>query len=594
MQKFILIICFFLSFSSLAQTSEQASYLKGKELYKSGKYQEAMQTLQPLTSLGTGNAYTPYACFFYSLSAYGAGQLGTAEAMMLQIATKFPTWEKLAEVNFWRSRFYLDGKEYYTAFDLLGTIKDNSLANDIMGMKQYYLAQESSIATLQRLFDKYSYDQQIAEALAQKLSQSSREPDHNQEMLDFLVNEFDLDLDLLKTNVQVALPVLKKEEYRVAVFLPFMLPNDINSATINRSGHFVLDIYQGLKLAVEKLKADGINIKLYAYDTQRDAARTQQLLNTEEMKSIDLIIGPLYPGPSKVVYDYCLANKLNMVNPLSNNSQIISGNPYSFLIRPSAELMATKAAEFAKKKFKNKTAMVFYGTTTRDSIMAATYTQLLKEDSFKIVINKSVNAKSSREILNILTRSDFRKELNEDGDTIKVRSPWTNKVNVDVMDILNIKPDSIGHIFVVGSEQLIASNTISGVDTRADKNPIPVIALDDWLDYETMSFEQLERLGVHFIAPEFIDYSSDRMADFKDLFIERTATLTNAHSVLAYDMMLYLGRMLHKYGKYFQTGFDQGFVRGEFSKGYQFDSLQCNLVVPIIKFQNAELVEVKE
>lgn len=584
---FSLVVIACLSLSAYGQ-SAQSSYLLGKQYFTEGKYAMAMAVLQPLTSASSDPSLAPYASFFYGLSAYQAGEISKGQDMLMQLAQRYPTWEKMDEVKLWRAKMHLDQREFFSALDLCLDIKLAPVRQRAEEIKAEAFARETSPEMLKRIFDRYNTDTTVARAYARALANS--EVAQGEEMLDFLAQEFDLDITLLKKQITFNLPLIEKDTFQVAVFFPFML-NDLNFSAGRKSNQFVLDLYQGIKLAVEELNANGMPIRLYAYDTQKSAQTTRHILSQPEILGMDLIIGPLYPGPSKLVFEFARENAINSINPLSSNSSLVMDNPYSLLAKPTAEDMGRAAAHFARQKYPRKAVMIFYGANERDSLMAAAYKQVLVADSFPIVMEREISNKNSRDILNILTHSQFRKELNEKGDTIIVRNQADGKVRVDEMTILTIPHDSIGHIFVAAGEQLIASNTISGIDTRGDA--IPLLTLEDWLDYETMSFEQLERLNVHFIAPEFIEYATESMESFKDLFIEKTATLPSSNAILGYDIMHYTGYMLHTYGKYFQTGFNQeGFRQANFLQGFDFTNSQSNTIIPIIHFEEAELIKV--
>ncbi|MDN4164831.1 ABC transporter substrate-binding protein [Cytophagales bacterium LB-30] len=584
---FLLVAIASIGFSALGQ-SAQNSYLSGKQYFAEGKYAMAMAVLQPLTSSSADASLAPYASFFYALSAYQSGEITKGQDMLMQVAQRYPNWEKMEEVKLWRAKMHLDQREFFSALDLTLDIKETPVRKRAEELKASAFAKENSPEMLKRIFDRYNTDTTVAKAYARALANS--EVPQGEEMLDFLAQEFDLEIFSLKKQITFNLPLIEKDTFQVAVFLPFML-NDLNFSASKKSNQFVLDLYQGIKLAVEELNAKGMPVRLYAYDTQKNALTTRNILSLPEIKGMDLIIGPLYPGPSKLVFEFAYENAINIINPLSTNSSLVKDNPYSFLAKPTAEDMGKAAGLFARKYFPKKAVMIFYGANERDSLMAAAYKQVLAADSFPIVMERKVSSKNSRDILNILTHSQFRKELNEQGDTIIVRNDADGKVRVDEMTILTIPHDSIGHIFVAAGEQLIASNTISGIDTRGDA--IPLLTLEDWLDYETMSFEQLERLNVHFIAPEFIEYATESMEGFKDVFLEKTATLPSSNAILGYDIMHFAGYMLHTYGKFFQTGFNQeGFHKANFLQGFDYTNSQSNTVIPIIHFEDAELIKV--
>ena len=77
---------------------------------------------------------------------------------------------------------------------------------------------------------------------------------------------------------------------------------------------------------------------------------------------------------------------------------------------------------------------------------------------------------------------------------IKERKSTEKKGEIEYYEeFFTIAPDSIGHIYVASSEALFASNFISVLSIRNDSTPI--IGRGNWRKFETLTFEEMERLG---------------------------------------------------------------------------------------------------
>ena len=119
---------------------------------------------------------------------------------------------------------------------------------------------------------------------------------------------------------------------------------------------------------------------------------------------------------------------------------------------------------------------------------------------------------------------------------------------------------------------------------------LPVIALEDWLDLRFVSYEQLERLQIRFVAPNYINYEKEAVEKFKDIYIQATKSFPSEYAYSGYDMMLFFGDMLHQYGNYFQQGFSKTIHQnGYVFEGYSYDSHNDNQVVPIVQFNRSVL-----
>ncbi|NJN28944.1 MAG: hypothetical protein HC819_24775 [Cyclobacteriaceae bacterium] len=157
------------------------------------------------------------------------------------------------------------------------------------------------------ILEDYPQDREAARALVKLLG---KQPVHMQEteLIDSLLNRFDLPREQL-ISIEVPKPILK-ESYRVALVMPFLAAS-LDPSPIKKRNQFVLDLYDGMKLAADTLSKMGIKLELLAYDNERSLKTTKKIVDFEELKSADLIVGPLFQEESVPLQEYALANQIN-------------------------------------------------------------------------------------------------------------------------------------------------------------------------------------------------------------------------------------------------------------------------------------------
>ncbi|MEQ9426367.1 MAG: ABC transporter substrate-binding protein [Cyclobacteriaceae bacterium] len=594
--KYLIPALVVLSFSVQSQDHQQR-YLNGKELFRSGSYNLAMETFAPLTE--QGNQFEEYASFYYALAAYHSDQKYIAKDMLSQIESRNSTWRKTAELYLWQAQIHFDLKDYGKAIEYIGRIRSEDIFEVGQQMKLNELAEVTGLDTLKTLHERFPRDAEIAEAIVMKIAaQSLAEKELG--LMEKLVNEFDLDKN--KYKVADYSSNTKKELYEVAVLLPFMHNGIDDTRNILRNS-LVTSLYEGMLLANQDLIQQGIKINLNSYDTKRTETQTNKVLAMPELKSVDLIIGPLYPGPSQVVTQFSFDNQINMVNPLSSNAEVIGNNPYSFLFKSTTETQAIKAAQFARANFTNKTAVIVYEQNERDSVFAHIYKQELEKDSFNIIWFKGLNESNARMMIDTLAAKyerdipggDELDSLQEvDGYPLKVRrKERPNDPDEYYEELLVIAPDSIGHVITVSNKVLYTANAISAITIRGDR--IPLIGKEEWLSYSSTNFDQLEQLGTFLIAPSFYNESSQEYGQLAQRILKTYKQSPNQYHVIGYELMLSIGKLLHENGKYFQVGVRDGqIITGRLMEGLMYGNNNDNQIVPIIKFRESELVRVDE
>ncbi len=590
----LLILCFVrLSYGQ----DEQATYLSAKQHLKVGSYNLAMQSFKQLSNPNAKHDFVEYASFYYGLAAYKNGDLGLARSMWLQVEKKYPTWKGIKETYYWLAQVYFEEGDY--AKGISYALKSES--NQQEALIYHYVSEIVDLQELKALNKKYPKHKIIAVALANFINkQPLSERDFKK--LAQISAQFDL------SQSAFGLPdignSIKKNTYKIAVLLPFKFEGlgDIKRISRNK---FVMDIYQGILEAADTLNAIDTLIKIFPYDTKRSKEVTQSILRKEEMKSMDLIIGPLFPEPSKVVSDFCFENKINMINPITSNSKYIDNNPYSFLFKPSNETKALKMADYASATFTNKDAFIFFNDTEKDSIVAYTYKDAIIKKGFEVIQCLKVDAEkiaAAHEYLIALYEVALDEKQRDsliqiDENLVKERKIEMKNNAPDstlyYQEFFSIAADSIGHIFVSSSKPLHASSFISAIEIRPDT--ISLLANGSWMNYEMLTIDQMQRLAIKFANPEFIDFDKTSYQKFKSTIQRKYKKHPTLNNCIGYELMYYIGGMMKEYGIYFQKGaIQKGMVKGQIFGGIDYGISNSNQYLPITSFEDSELINIIE
>lgn len=564
-RKFICIVWLLLWVSTTinAQSDQAGQFSRAKGFFKNGRYNLAMEAFQPLVQSQKPNDYTIYASYYYAIAAYREGYVPMAKNMFLQVKQKYPRWNKIDEVHLWLASIYFENGDYRQALREVQDIDSRKLEDLAARLKKYHLYQIEEIDDLNGLQSYFPEDEVLAEVLVSKLA---AQPLVNQDrkLLNELIEEFDFDRRAFNV-VQVSEPVFK-DSYKVAVLFPFMVDR-LEPNTRKKVNQVVLDLYEGIKLAADSLQGQGLDIELYAYDTETDSATTAEIVAQHELKSMDLIIGPLFEKPIRVVNDFSYKNQINMINPLSTSAENIGNNPFSFLFHPSNESIGRKAAKYVAENSVRKTGVIFYSDNPNDSAMAYAYKEEIGAAGFKILETRGLAKENTRAVLDILL----------------IEGSKITTVNARNEDQLTIPLDSLGHIFVASNEELISSKVITAVETRGDD--ILVVGSAGWLEHAVIDYNVYARLGVVLYAPNYINVNSDNYSAFRDAYVRKHRKAPVEVVEDGYDLMMLVGSSLEKYGKYFQLGWnDSGNIDGYISTGYNFSNSNDNKLAPLLKF----------
>jgi ABC-type branched-subunit amino acid transport system substrate-binding protein len=550
--------------SGLVAQDFKREYKKANELYNDGNYSLAMDAFKSLMIYDRNNPYPEYACFYYALSAHRLGFSTVAKEMFIQTKKVYPQWDQLDEVSYWLVKIYLEQREYFHAWQLANQIKDYSFKKDIDALKIGAISNLSDVETLKMLLEENQHDEIISFALAKAIGKQIVMNDEY--LLDSLVTEFNWKKEDFISN-EAAEPIFK-DRYRIALMLPFRT-SILDAGPGKKRSQFALDLYQGMKLAADSLLGEGIILDLLAYDTDHDPEEIKKLLKEEELKSADLIVGPLYLEDAKPVQEFSELNKINLVvNPLSYNNDLLGLNPYALLFQPSHSTIGEKSAELVASKVSNKKCLVFYGESPKDSIMAFSFIRTAMKLGVTIVYAEEVRNETSG---NILTTLATPTEFDE----------WKNPKQ------FKLKLDSIGSVFVASDDPLIYTKVINSIETRGGS--VLGVGQENWLEDNSFDLSKFEKIKVALASPNFASVNSQAYIQFRKKYLQTHGVLPSNYAQKGYEFLMVLGHSLKAYGVYFQDGLMKNRIAGSMTFGYQLLPTHDNGLFPFISFKDGRL-----
>ena len=586
MRKLILII-FFIFFSSIAfAQSDYSNFTKVKKLFNQKNYSELTNLNFNISSK---SEFYPYYIFYRSISNYYLNNEDQSLNDLNEIIKSFPKWSQIDEVYYWIIKIIIDKESIETTLNYFNKIKNIQIQEDIYSMIEPEIKKISSFNQLKTLYKNYANNKIIAKYYGRSLLKEY--------LSDEIIDEITEILDLVERD---ELFVVENKKFRVAVLLPFMFDGFDNDNFI-KNNNFIMDLYSGILFGHKNYDSINSMIDIIPFDTRRDPITVKKIIQEGRLDNIDLIIGPLYGKPIEIIKQFCLENKILMINPLSSNNKIIDDNRYSLLFKPSIKTVAQKASEYSIDRFNtNKNTIIFYENNFQDSLIAKIYYDNLEKNGFNIIYSKSVSKDDSRLILDSLA-STYEEMLSDSiYDTLKNISGILIKDGrgIDELDTaykyiekFYIEEDSIGHVFVSSKNSLFASNIISAVDIRNDT--IPVLGFEDWLKFNLISINQFQDLDISLISPSFSNSLDEDYKYIEEYFIDNYRRKPSNNFIIGVELINMIIDINKSYGRYFQFGLrNEKLIKGKISGGSSYLRANDNQIVPVIKVVESDIIKI--
>lgn len=579
-KSILLLLAFVLSVSLFAQTPTpefESGYKTAKLLMNQGKYGLAVQSFKKLLSTpDVENGLVPYAMYYMAFSSYSAGDITFAKDAFLQLATKHEHWSKIDAVNLWLAKIGFEQSGPFRGMLYAVKITSEPYLNQ---SKKYIEAslQKEPLETLGALYEEYPDNEFVAMAYATALSHLPNSFETS-DILNQLINKFNFDRAKFNN-----IPISQfKEQYNIGVVLPLFIDRiEATGKYLKKS--LAVDIYEGAKMAAKDV--DSTLFKIHVFDSKKDSLTMAHLFEKGELKNMDAVLGPLYPGPVDQMIRFASKEKVNFVNPTSSNPQISKSSPYAFLSRAGADDLGLEAANYMKNQPVNKHLIIYYGTSDTDSISAFIYKETMEADSFNVVAINRIGSENRRQVYDGLTASVTITDKQKISKM--TREQIQNSIQLPTTDSLLIQPDSIGHIFISSSDLTVATEAMSAIISRGDS--IKMMGVGNWFEAENAGLSIMEGLGVTLSISAFDDVSSAEYRLLTQRYLDMYKKKPSKYFFRGYFAMKLIAESLKNYGTYFQNGYHNA---GNFDETMNFEHSNQNQAMYIVKMIENQIQKV--
>jgi len=294
----------------------------------------------------------------------------------------------------------------------------------------------------------------------------------------------------------------------IALLMPYFLVkndtmfNDFEDTTgipdiYYKGSEVSLSFHVGVELALDSLRKQGKNICLHTFDTNKNALKVHQIVNSKALENMDIIIGPLYANNFRVLCDkYGDDTTKILISPLSKNTNNVKKYKSVYQLSPSFKVQTNIIKEYVLKHH--------------------------KQDKVIVLNEKGYEGKSA------YIKHLFKQHEKE----------------VETFTVEYAKVDSIRKMFsekqvvIIPSENKGFVSKILGSIGGLDSTSL-VFGLYDWKKYDNLDIHNLMFLDVKFPNPYSFSKYSNHDISFVKLFEKKYNTNQDKYTHIAYNTLMH-------------------------------------------------------
>lgn len=335
----------------------------------------------------------------------------------------------------------------------------------------------------------------------------------------------------------------------IAVMLPLFLAEnsvrvDIDSTTSQtrrvrerpftwifpRSVGFI-EMYEGILLAADDLRKSGLDVNVHTFDTRGDLQTVDNIIESDRLRNMDLIIGPIFSYNLERVIQYADKYNIPVVSPVPlRDNSILKAYPGLFVVNPSLRTAQERLAIAIAGHHDKNIVFIYTDTATVGNESLDFRDMIMRELSYKTTSDQI----SLKQVL-------FKSKSTLATDTLNRLSHALNPLKENVVVLATENEPALG-------ETIMNLHTL----TRRYQMTVYGYPLIRSLE-DNIEINYFTDLGISFFSPFKVDFDSERVNRFLLKFREayKTEPAETSFAWIGYDITTYFVSGLGLHGKRF-------------------------------------------
>ncbi|MFN8241911.1 MAG: LysM peptidoglycan-binding domain-containing protein [Bacteroidales bacterium] len=343
-----------------------------------------------------------------------------------------------------------------------------------------------------------------------------------------------------------------KGDFRIALLLPLYYNEnseriEIDSSqiikgkrirkVINRDDKWIypgtmpfLELYQGVLIAADTLRSLGLDIDIHVYDIRGDTLGLTRLIESGDLRDMDLIVGPVYSRNLSIMAAYADRLGIPVVTPVPlRNNDVLTGHSSVFITNPTLEVAQRAIADRVSVIDSSNFIFIHADSANYDDDV----------NGFRSLLLDKLSAKYGND------QPRFRELVFYSRSTV-------SRDSIRRLERL-MMPGYNNVVLIASEEPPVLSESVMDIHTLSKKYKVSLVGYPAMRDLENLDPKFYFDLGLELFSPYWIDYTSDDVVRFNRIYRQKFFTEPQESSFAwqGYDLTYYFISGLAMHGKKF-------------------------------------------
>ena len=332
------------------------------------------------------------------------------------------------------------------------------------------------------------------------------------------------------------------KDISVVVMLPYMLNKNSDSFRYENfeNNHSLLnivtDFHLGATMAIDSLRKRGLNIKVKFLDSENSTQKLQSLINRNDFKEVDAVIGPLY-------FDNALWLSKHIDIPVivpfySKNQTVISNNNF-VKAAPENDLLVSELLNYLERNYQGE----------------------------NIVVINDGKSESQTKLWQVVNRLKMFNNV-QNVSVVKSQNGYISRSNISE----KLKGSADNWVLLVSDEMVTTAATVNNLKGLDDNFKITLIAFDKGNNFKSIDNNLLGQLNFIFPSIDYLDFDNNKVNNFYKTYQAKNYAIPSKYALKGFDITYdILVRMAS------ENGLEQGLEAGKSSRISTMFSYHKNL-----------------